>query len=740
MGSCNTSTNCNPCGPDFNAINQLATRAGAYARQANTYAVDAENSWLEFNALYLGAFAVAPSVDNEGNPLQEGALYWNSVSNELFAWNGSTWVATNFNEFTPFLATGTTTPRNLVTREADVVNVKDFGAVGDGVADDTAAIQAAVNTQQNVYFPSGKYLTTSTITISTRGQKFFGDTNIDASTEATIAGTIPTGSVILCNSVNSTSFLVTLSQVQFCGISFYGYNKNNNNKCIVFQMNVPYGTENFDGYMDGCLFQEFNICVECFGRAITATNNLFVGSNTGIILDWPSSGASTSPPSPSSFVPPLGNRSCRITSNRFHNISTQGILSQNTSGDPLAYLRSALISENMMDVGNGALFKATGGIYGTVFNNNTRGFGNISPFIFDGGEIENVLFTSNYFGGVKNNAAASPFSGIQFIDCNTIKNVSITGNSFADTDGYCVIFQGVGTTISNIIFSNNICSNIGQDGLSTRAIISTEFDIDGFVFSGNIAKEDSPPTIIRFTSSLLTLSNARIFNNIVDTTKLFISTISYGSNISIENGNGNFGLNTSPSTILTLQGSTSLPIVATRSGSTSGVGTRYINSAGSIDILSTPTGGNAGTFTPGSDDLVSLGSGAFRWSQLFAGTNVINTSDEREKQQIRSLSEAEKNVAIKLKSLIKAFKFNNAVEAKGEDARIHVGVIAQEVVSAFESEELDATRYGLLCYDEWDEQPEEKDSEGNVIQEYRPSGNRYGIRYDQLLAFIIAAQ
>jgi hypothetical protein len=169
MGSCNTSTNCNPCGPDFNAINQLATRAGAYARQANTYAVDAENSWLEFNALYLGAFAVAPTVDNEGSPLQVGALYWNSVSNTLFAWNGTAWAtATNFNEFTPFLANGTTTARNLVTREADVVNVKDFGAVGDGVTDDTAALQASINycvaNNKALFWPDGEYVTTGNLT------------------------------------------------------------------------------------------------------------------------------------------------------------------------------------------------------------------------------------------------------------------------------------------------------------------------------------------------------------------------------------------------------------------------------------------------------------------------------------------------------------------------------------------------------------------------------------------------
>lgn len=66
-------------------------------------------------------------------------------------------------------STGSTTARSLANRFADVVNVKDFGAVGDGVADDTAAIQAAIKTafiqQKNVYFPFAIYAISSTIII-----------------------------------------------------------------------------------------------------------------------------------------------------------------------------------------------------------------------------------------------------------------------------------------------------------------------------------------------------------------------------------------------------------------------------------------------------------------------------------------------------------------------------------------------------------------------------------------------
>jgi len=71
--------------------------------------------------------------------------------------------------------------RTLANRFADVVNVKDFGAVGNGVADDTAAIQAAINHVASIgsgtiVFPHGTFLVTSGFLITTP-IKFVGDGN-----------------------------------------------------------------------------------------------------------------------------------------------------------------------------------------------------------------------------------------------------------------------------------------------------------------------------------------------------------------------------------------------------------------------------------------------------------------------------------------------------------------------------------------------------------------------------------
>ena len=81
-------------------------------------------------------------------------------------------LANELGKLTNVTATGSTTARSLANRFADTVNVKDFGAVGDGIADDTAAIQAAINSgaKQLVATAGGVYRITNTISINASGR------------------------------------------------------------------------------------------------------------------------------------------------------------------------------------------------------------------------------------------------------------------------------------------------------------------------------------------------------------------------------------------------------------------------------------------------------------------------------------------------------------------------------------------------------------------------------------------
>jgi hypothetical protein len=66
------------------------TVAGS-ATAAAASATAAAESYDSFDDRYLGAKSTAPSVDNDGNALITGAIYWNSSSNQMFAWTGSAW-------------------------------------------------------------------------------------------------------------------------------------------------------------------------------------------------------------------------------------------------------------------------------------------------------------------------------------------------------------------------------------------------------------------------------------------------------------------------------------------------------------------------------------------------------------------------------------------------------------------------------------------------------------------------
>jgi hypothetical protein len=167
------------------------------------------------------------------------------------------------------------------------------------------------------------------------------------------------------------------------------------------------------------------------------------------------------------------------------------------------------------------------------------------------------------------------------------------------------------------------------------------------------------------------------------------------------------------------------------------------------------------------DNTKTCGTATFRWSTVYAGTGTINTSDEREKRDIEDPSDAEIRAISRVLGQIRKYRWKDAYEEKGDGARIHFGVIAQEVLAAFEAEGLDARRYALFCEDpmwEYERNVTDvvtmRDEEGNAVLDedgneitteqfemiQKPllddEGNqvtRMGVRYDQLMSLAMAA-
>lgn len=147
---------------------------------------------------------------------------------------------------------------------------------------------------------------------------------------------------------------------------------------------------------------------------------------------------------------------------------------------------------------------------------------------------------------------------------------------------------------------------------------------------------------------------------------------------------------------------------------------------------------SAWSIRPGTDNTMSLGEATFRYSQVYAATGTISTSDAREKEWRGGLSETELRVAKRLSKLIGIFRWKEAISRKDDAARLHAGVLAQDVISTFEAEGLDPYAYGVVCFDQWDARESISDDDGQIIEPARESGERLGIRYDELWALIAA--
>jgi hypothetical protein len=359
---------------------------------------------------------------------------------------------------------------------------------------------------------------------------------------------------------------------------------------------------------------------------------------------------------------------------------------------------------------NSAMGTFTGALSGT-----TASFtGDVQADTFDGDNLD-----ISKTGSVTTNISTGYYSS-----SSDVKTINIgTG------------FHNGGTTTINIApASTTTTKNINLNGnvtvSSNNTLEATTIDVTTIDLSGQLDAVVTSPAV---NTPILDLQKYSASSN---GTGRFITLSSRSSQSGASVLRGMIGLSNQSSPQY------SNPYMSHISGS-NGIACSYSSSSSYNAIVPCASTGIA---TNGS---LQLGHAYAKWNTVYASSGSINTSDITKKQDIEELSEAENRVAIAAKGLLRKYRWKDSVSEKGDNARIHFGIMAQDLKAAFEAEGLDASRYGMFCADtRWttdgtDTYATEEEALEAIAEEETPEAiteeTVYGVRYEELLAFIIAA-
>lgn len=687
-------------------------------------------------------------------------------------------------------ASGSSAYRALASRFFDILNVKDFGAVGDGATDDTAAVQAALDCGLSVYFPQGLYKITETLHVrnSIYGsiRSFYGmQQNISPVVSGKAAG-----SLVFYNS--DVGIQIHSTAVSFERLGFVGGSSQHMQTltCLKFARDV--NADDADGSVSGCFFANCLVGIEHVGRALTARDNLFTNNCVSIKLNWPD--ASYDYEDSPAQTPPYANRAVRITGNRKHGLNSvagQTVTSYLVwnAGD---ILRSALIADNMCDVGSGILYDEKG-LDSCIIRNNVSDIGTRLVFALYG-KVYNTSIVDNEiscrWSKVPNEVAPAQTANCILVQTDTVKGLTVCGNLMQGWSNRAIqllapLDAATVPTFEDVSILNNQFETEAVTSTNAASCLRTNCNLDGFSFIGNTVSGKYPYQPDEAHTSLLRyiiitsekIYRANIWGN-VNTQKYSIcnsiSPETFIDPMAVQFSHQRvqfFTPNFDGVLVVGAKGSDSDPSQTV----TSTVIKMYNELASQTRIeaqdethvmsVSFSNSDNAPAFFPRwhalsdleTDIHPNLGRSADPWAQLFADSSTIGTSDERLKTDIGEVDETLMRAWGKV-DFVK-FKFIDAVSQKGEAARIHLGVIAQRIKSAFESEGLDPFRYGLLCFDEWADQYEDISESEDVVeideetgQEIhskkiktktilvKPAGNKYSVRYEECLCLECAYQ
>lgn len=570
--------------------------------------------------------------------------------------------------------------RTLEDKAREWVSVKDFGAVGDGVTDDTEAIQKAIATRKSVFFPEPEafYNITDEIGPKWPGQKLFANSKVrgmirNVTNDRRLA--------IIGDPLRADGAAPQAGLINLC---FYGNPLSTGG--IVLATNLNAGNPDWSDASKDCVIDHCAVD--------------YVGNGWALeVYSWCNT--------ISDFTCYEGNlKGCLYADGANQNAS-------------LGLYLTGCTEQSLQIGGDGSQRRSRGNLFaGLVVQQSGGSVGCVTI-----ADADNTVITSLY--SERNNESSS--CCVVHIDA-TATGTCINGASHLSGGAIFIRNEGKNTTVTSVVSSNITGAIVENKG--NGSIVSHSIDW----------LPDVVPTGVKF-SDQSTAKNGVYFDSVGFRD---LKLRSYAPLIEFED----MSASQKKLRIKVDQGVLRAEYDSAGDGEYSQL-LFVINPA-------VPDMSIDGMVRPNTDGSRNLGTGSRRWANVYASTGAINTSDEREKTSIVDPDDALMRAWGKVN--FRVFRFNDAVKKKGNAARIHAGVIAQQVVQAFNGEGLDATKHGLLCYDEWPDEyetvevedtPAVLDADGNEVtpaqthKEQRcvvEAGSRYGIRYSEALCLEAAYQ